>query len=84
MAALVLSCVMQGLRCGVWDPSLWHTGVVALRCVESSPTRNQTGVPALAGGFLTTGPPGKPLSYILIARFYPMLVETSCRLDPIM
>ena len=63
---------------------LWHTGVVALRCVESSPTRNQTGVPALAGGFLTTGPPGKPLSYILIARFYPMLVETSCRLDPIM
>ena len=37
----------------------WCAGFVALRHVESSGTRGQTHDPALAGGFLTTGPPGK-------------------------
>ena len=35
---------------------LWHTHLV----VGSSPTRDRTHVPALAGGFLTTEPLGKP------------------------
>ena len=38
---------------------LWHTGFIALRHVGSSRTRDRTCVPALAGGFLTTAPPGK-------------------------
>ena len=33
------------LLCGMWDPSFW--------------TRDQICVPTLAGGFLTTGLPGK-------------------------
>ena len=45
---------------------LWHTGLVALRHVGSSRTRAQTCVPSiLAGGFLTTAPPGKSLSFVL-------------------
>ena len=39
--------------------SLWCTGLVALRHVGSSWTRDRTHVPALAGKFLTTGPPGE-------------------------
>ena len=38
-------------------------GLVAQRHVESSRTRDQTVSPALAGGFLTTRPPGKS-SYV--------------------
>ena len=37
----------------------WLMGLVALCHVESSWTRNQTCVPALAHGFLTTGPSTK-------------------------
>ena len=37
----------------------WHTGLVALQRVEPSRARNWTPVPALVGGFLTTGPPGR-------------------------
>ena len=37
--------------------SLWHTGLVLY--VGSSWTRDQTRVPSLAGGFLSTGPPVK-------------------------
>ena len=44
---------------------LWLTGLVAPRQVGSSQTRAQTRVPALAGGFLTTVPPGKFLSFFL-------------------
>ena len=36
-----------------------HRGVVALQHVESSRPRIELIVPALAHGFLTTGPPGK-------------------------
>ena len=35
-------------------------GLVALRHVRSSQTRDGTLSPALAGGFLATGPLGKP------------------------
>ena len=37
------------------------TGLDALQHVGSSQTRDQTSDLALAGVFLTTGPPGKPL-----------------------
>ena len=39
----------------------WFTGLVALQHVGSSQTRDELMSPAVAGGFLTTGPPGKPL-----------------------
>ena len=42
---------------------LWHTGLVALRHVGSSQTRLEPVCPALAGGFLTTAPPGKSATY---------------------
>ena len=40
--------------------SLWHTGPAALGHAESSWTRIQPMSPALAGVFLSTGPPGTP------------------------
>ena len=43
---------------------LWHTGLVALWHEGSSWTRAQIVSPALAGGFLTTAPPGKSLESI--------------------
>ena len=68
---------MQDLHCTTWGLSLWHADSLAvvqasaaaahgLRC---SPARGvsvpQPGTkptpPALQGGFLTTGPPGKSL-----------------------
>ena len=42
---------------------LWRMGLVALWHVGSSRTRARTCVPVLAGGFLTTAPPGKSLNY---------------------
>ena len=45
---------------GTGAQELWHTGLVSLRHEEYAQTRDGTCVsPALAGGFLTTGPPGK-------------------------
>lgn len=44
-----------------WAQELWRAGLGALLHAESSWTRDQTCVPSLAGGFSTTGPPGKPL-----------------------
>ena len=38
---------------------LWRTGLVALQPVESSQTKDGACVPALAGRFLSTAPPGK-------------------------
>ena len=38
---------------------LSHTGLVAWWHVGSSPTREEAMFPALAGGFLTIGPPRK-------------------------
>ena len=38
-------------------------GLVALQHVESYQTRDQMCVPALAVGFLTTGPPGKSFRF---------------------
>ena len=60
--------------CGAWTqlqlassraqaPECWRRGFVALGHAESSQTRDQSCVPALAGRFLTTGPPGKSFRY---------------------
>ena len=38
---------------------LWPKGLVVPWCMGSARNRDQTGVLALQGGFLTTGPPGK-------------------------
>ena len=46
--------------CGMWALVwLWHTGLVALWHVESSPARDQNGVPCIARRFWTTETPGK-------------------------
>ena len=45
--------------CGTQAQQLWCTGLVAPRHVGSSHTRVEPVSPALAGGFLTTAPPGK-------------------------
>ena len=46
-------------RCSAWAQQLRHMGPVALWHAESSWTKDGTVSPALAGKFLTTGPPGK-------------------------
>ena len=40
------------------------TGLVAPQHVGSSQSRDQIHVPCIGGGFLTTGPPGKPLELV--------------------
>ena len=45
--------------CALWP--LWHKGFPALRHVESSGPGIEPMSPALAGGFLSTGPTGKSL-----------------------
>ena len=54
--------------CSAWAQKLWHKGSVALRHVGSSQTRDQTHAPVLAGGFLTTEPPGKPWAEFWMMR----------------
>ena len=44
---------------------MWRTGLVAPQHEGSSRTRDRTHVPALAGRFLTTVPPGSPLPLLL-------------------
>ena len=51
---------------------MWLMGPVALWHVGSSQTRARTRVPALAGRFSTTAPPGKPL-----LRIFKILKVTS-------
>ena len=43
----------------------------------SSPTRDQTHVPALEGRFLTTGPPGTSLVGVLMETLWPSLSQVS-------
>ena len=49
--------------CRAWAQQLWHMGLLAPWHVGSSQSRDQTRVPELAVGFLTTGPPWKPYTY---------------------
>ena len=43
---------------------MWHMGLVAPWHLGSSQTRYQTDVPCIESGFLTTGPPGKPFTFL--------------------
>ena len=54
---------------GVWGAgaSAVVRGFSCLQQMESSQTRDEPGSPALAGGFLTTGPPGKSWSRVFSA-----------------
>ena len=79
LAASGLSCGTQDLHCSMQDcslrcvdSSLWHTGSVVAARRHSCPVAfgilvPRPGIkpvpPALEGGFLTTGPPGKSLDY---------------------
>ena len=51
--------VAQFSSCCMRAQWLWCTGLVTLRHVGSSQTRDWTHVPALKGEFLTTWPPGR-------------------------
>ena len=69
-AAVVATQSLSG--CGLWTPERAGSVVAELRlsCPDAtsdfnSPTRDRTHVPALQGGFLTTGPAGKPLKPLL-------------------
>ena len=49
-------------QCGSWalENQLWYTGLVGSWCVGLSGSGIKLMSPALAGGFFTTAPPGKP------------------------
>ena len=68
-----LQSAQASSSCSMRAQQLWLMGLAAPRHVGSSPTRDQTCVPSLQGGFLTTGPPGKPkTAYILLKlRLFP-------------
>ena len=52
--------LLQSIGCRAWGlQQLWLMSLVAPRHVGSSQTRDLLMFPALAGGFLTTGPPRK-------------------------
>ena len=76
-----LGCVGFSSR---WLLLLQGTGLVAPCHVESSWTRNWACVPALAGRFLTTGPPGTlqyhPLVFIIVSLQFVSLWPL-CRLS---
>ena len=61
---VVVRGVFLVLEHGLWAWAglqyLWRMGLVALRHIGSSWTRDRTCVPVLAGGFLAVRPPGKP------------------------
>jgi len=57
--------VVQFSSCCMRAQWLWCTGLVTLRHVGSSQTRDWTHVPALEGEFLTTWPPGKSSFLVL-------------------
>ena len=70
LLAVKLRLHVHGLStCSSWVQWLGYTGLVALHPVGSSWTRNQTHVLVLAGGFLTTGPPGKLLLPSFLKHF---------------
>ena len=60
MASFITKHRLQAHRlssCNTWAQQLWLVGLAAPWHVESSQTRDR--IPALAGGFLPTAPPGK-------------------------
>ena len=74
-AALVFLTAVASL---VVEPGFYSTGSTVMTCglrcsshVGSSHTRDQPVSPALAGGFLTTGPPAKSCELSLDGNFSP-------------
>ena len=59
---------------------LWGMGLAALRRVGSSWTGIDPMSPALAGGLLTTGPPGEPSSVAFSLRKNPRLTFTALKM----
>ena len=80
-------CGVRGLgagfsSCGVLAQWLWLVGLVALQHVGSSQTRARTVFPALAGGFLTTAPPGNSHINVLNAQLKDRFSEWIKKQDP--
>ena len=67
-AATVSEPHLSSVHPSAWAPWLWCRLLVALWHVGSSPTRDWTCVPCLAGRFLPTGPPGKSLRMIVLTK----------------
>lgn len=79
-----LALAMRELLSGLWPGSSLRAqlglssagsavvalSLVALVGVESSRTRVEPVSPALAGGLLTTGPPGKPLICVSLTKLF--------------
>ena len=63
-----------------WAQKLWHTGSVVPRRVGFPGPEIKPVSPALAGRFLTTGPPGKPHAEPLVAacRIFSCGIQTLC------
>ena len=57
----------------------WCTGLVAPQHVGSSWIRDWPHAPAVAGGFFTTEPPGKPLSFAFWLASFGMIICRSVR-----
>ena len=71
---------LVGFRCcSTSAQKLWCTGFVAPQHVESSQTRDQTRVPCIAGGLLSTAPLGKSLISFFMSAV-PPLGHTSHRI----
>ena len=67
---IVVASLCCGARAlGARAQQLWRTDLVAPRHVGPYRTRARTRVSALAGGFLTTVPPGKSVCFILKRKF---------------
>ena len=78
LAMLGLNCCGLFSSCWEWGATLSLWGLFALRHVGSSQTRIKPKFPALAGRFLTTGPPGKPqYSYLFPLHSLPW-APSSC------
>ena len=68
------SCCGQGTGSSVRAQQLWHMGSAVPQHMRSSQIGDQTCVPALAGGFLIPGIPGKPCD---ISFFFFFLMWTT-------
>ena len=75
LIAVASRCRAWPLR--AWVSVVWHMGLVPLQHVGSSWTRDQTHVPRMAGGFLSTAPPRKP-SRTESFWFLPFPASRSC------
>ena len=64
-----------------WAWWLWRMDWAALQHVQSSRTREEPVTPALAGWFLTSGPPGKTLYQTFKEKLIPVLLKVFQNVD---